>query len=220
MSEAKESQKPAYHHGDLRRALIDAARDLVEEHGPDQFSVAEAARVAGVSKAAPYKHFSDREEMLLAVVMDAMDRKYDAMQAEIAKFPEGSPEQIVALGRVYVAFAVGQPNLFRLVFGLSEQHQGVDYVVDKGSRTLRLVQETVAKVLGFPDVNAEAEHKAFMLWSFVHGLSFLQIDGKVSSLGLNIDIERMLEEIGLRVLAPLSGHQKPATPPKNTGTKN
>ena len=205
MNETKESQKSGYHHGDLRRALIDAARQLVEEKGPDLCSVAEAARVAGVSKAAPYKHFTDREDMLLAVVMDAMDRKYENMKTALDQSPSGSPEQIATLGRLYVGFAVSQPNLFRLIFSRTDQHQDVDVAVDKGRRIFQLVQETVANVLGLPEVTKEAEHKALMLWSFVHGISFLLIDGKVSSMGLDFDLESLLTEIGLRVLAPLPG---------------
>ncbi len=199
-----EKQKTAYHHGDLRRALIDATRQLVQEKGPDHFSVAEAARVAGVSKAAPYKHFADRDEMLMAVVMDAMDQKYEGMKQAIAPLPPESPERIMVLGQLYVRFAQAEPNLFRLMFGLSEEHGNDAPAVEKGQRTFGIVQETVAGVLGLDEVTPEAAKRAFMLWSFVHGLSFLLIDGKVSSMGLDIDVDAMLGEIGRRVMAPLT----------------
>ena len=64
---AQPEKRDSYHHGDLRSQLIDATRALVEEKGPDHFSVSEACRRAGVSSAAPYKHFQDKEEMLRAV---------------------------------------------------------------------------------------------------------------------------------------------------------
>ena len=74
-------RKQGYHHGNLRQALVDAALKLIEEKGPDGFSVAEACRMAGVSTAAPYKHFKDREEILHAVILEAMHRMGAAMQA-------------------------------------------------------------------------------------------------------------------------------------------
>ena len=75
--------RSSYHHGDLRAQLIAAVRDLVEAHGPDGFSVAEAARRAGVSSAAPYKHFKDRPELLRAVAGEGMDRLRAAMEAAL-----------------------------------------------------------------------------------------------------------------------------------------
>ena len=65
---AKKGKRGAYHHGDLRAGLVEATRALVEEKGPDHFSVAEACREAGVSTAAPYKHFKDKDEMLLQLL--------------------------------------------------------------------------------------------------------------------------------------------------------
>ena len=91
MSDDPPSRRTSYHHGDLRAQLIAAVRDLVETHGPDGFSVAEAARRAGVSSAAPYKHFRDRPELLRAVAAEGMDRLRDAMEAGLARHPTGSP---------------------------------------------------------------------------------------------------------------------------------
>ena len=79
--------RTSYHHGDLRAQLISAVSDLVETHGPDGFSVAEAARRAGVSSAAPYKHFKDRPEILRAVASEGMDRLREAMAAAAARYP-------------------------------------------------------------------------------------------------------------------------------------
>ena len=82
-------KKSRYHHGDLRAGLIEATRRLVEEKGPDGFSVSDACRLAGVSTAAPYKHFKDKNEMLVAMVMEGMVRHRDNMLAALEGIHEG-----------------------------------------------------------------------------------------------------------------------------------
>ncbi len=124
--------RAAYHHGDLRAQLIVAARELVETHGPDGFSVAEAARRAGVSSAAPYKHFKDRPEILRGVVAEAMDRLRTAMEAGAAAHPVGSMQAVAAVGLAYVNFARAEPGVFRLVFGLTEGHENAPELLAKG----------------------------------------------------------------------------------------
>jgi AcrR family transcriptional regulator len=85
--------KPAYHHGDLPQQLVRVVRDLIETHGPDGFSVAEAARRAGVSSAAPYKHFKDRPELLRAVVSEGMDRLREGHGSRGRAAPAGGPSK-------------------------------------------------------------------------------------------------------------------------------
>jgi AcrR family transcriptional regulator len=84
-------EKKNYHHGHLKEQLLEAVRQLVEEQGPDSFSIAEACRRAGVSTAAPYKHFKDRDEILHGVVLGAMHRMGAAMQKGRAGAPGGRP---------------------------------------------------------------------------------------------------------------------------------
>src|SRR5689334_21589913 len=80
-----------YHHGDLRRALIDAAMDLVGEGGPDAVSVREAARRAGVSPGAPFRHFASRDALIAAVAEEAQRRFRDEIEATLAKVPVDDP---------------------------------------------------------------------------------------------------------------------------------
>ncbi len=170
--------KSAYHHGDLRAQLIAAVRDLVEQHGPDGFSVAEAARRAGVSSAAPYKHFKDRHELLRGVVSEAMDRLRAAMEAGAASHPHGSLEAIAAVGQAYVDFAKAEPGIFRLVFGLTEGHETAPDLLTKGANCFGVVIRCVADFLDVPPDDPDAQNRAYILWSFVHGHSFLTIDMK------------------------------------------
>lgn len=195
-----EQKRGSYHHGDLRAQLIEATRRLVESKGPDHFSVSEACREAGVSTAAPYKHFKSKDEMLRAVALDGMERKHRLMMEELEPYPPGSIDRIVALGRVYTRFAADEPGVFRLMFGLSEDHNEDEKLVNTGDRLFTDVQKEVAKCFGRDEVTESDVNKAFLLWSFVHGLSFLQIDGKLSKTDMVIDHDAVLTEIAHRVM--------------------
>jgi len=193
--------KAAYHHGDLRAQLISAVRELVETHGPDGFSVAEAARRAGVSSAAPYKHFKDRPEILRGVVSEAMDRLRDAMEAGAAAHAYGSLEAVAAVGKAYVDFARVEPGVFRLVFSLTEGHENAPDLLAKGENCFGVVVQPVAEYLGQPPNAAEVQRRAYMLWSFVHGHSFMNIDMKHKDASAEIDDLDYLMSVTTAILA-------------------
>lgn len=106
-----------YHHGNLKEVLLDAARTLIEQHGPVGFSLAEAARLAGVSPAAPYRHFRDRDALLNEVARSGFER----FAAELkAAWNDGRPTPLKAfenLGRAYLRFAHEQPAAYAVMFG-------------------------------------------------------------------------------------------------------
>lgn len=170
--------RSSYHHGDLRAQLIAAVRELVETHGPDGFSVAEAARRAGVSSAAPYKHFKDRPELLRAVASEGMDRLHGAMEAAASRHPAGSITAIAAIGQAYVDFARSGPGVFRLVFGLTEGHEEDPHLEEKGASCFAVVLRAVAAAIGQPADTPTVQSRAYALWTCVHGHSFLTIDRK------------------------------------------
>ncbi len=193
--------KAAYHHGDLRAQLIAAVRELVESHGPDGFSVSEAARRAGVSSAAPYKHFKDRHEILRGVVSEAMDRLRTTMEAGAAAHPTGSLEAVAAVGQAYVNFAKAEPGVFRLVFGLTEGHEDAPDLLAKGEGCFGVVVHAVAACLELPTGDPDVQRCAYMLWSFVHGHSFLNIDMKTKVTTAEIDDWDYLMTISRAILA-------------------
>lgn len=199
----KVTAKAGYHHGDLRTQLLNAVRQLVEEKGAENFSIAEAARIAGVSTAAPYRHFEDKPAILKAVVLDAMANMADEMHKVMEPFPVGSLDRLNALGQSYIDFARGQPGIFRLVFGFSEAHAGDEELQACGRGVFGIVIEAVANYLEVPVDAPQAAHRAYMLWSFVHGHSWLIIDGKTKAQDMQIDETQMLAAISDGIIASL-----------------
>ncbi|MEJ6394246.1 TetR/AcrR family transcriptional regulator [Gymnodinialimonas sp. 2305UL16-5] len=197
------NRRENYHHGDLRAQLIEATRQLIEEKGPDHLSVSEACRRAGVSTAAPYKHFKDKDDLLRAVALEGMQRQHRQMIEALVPLPQRSLARVSALGHVYVCFARDEPAVFRLMFGLSEDHAGHDALVQRGEDTFDVVKAEVAAYRGSDVVEDIDIKRAFQLWSFVHGLSFLLIDGKLSQMQLPLDLDAMLDDIGLRVMTDI-----------------
>ncbi|MEX0282018.1 MAG: TetR/AcrR family transcriptional regulator [Arenibacterium sp.] len=197
-------KRGAYHHGNLKAQLIEATRALVEEKGPDHFSVSEACRRAGVSTAAPYKHFKDKTEMLHAVAIEGMQRQQQQMLNALAPYPEGSRDRIIAMGRVYVDFAMAEPGVFRLMFALAGDHDEDTVLVEAGDTTFSFVQMEVAKARGRSEIGFEDRHRAFLLWSFVHGLSFLKIDGKLADDKMPVDLDTTLDDIARRIVPEAS----------------
>ncbi|MEM6578232.1 MAG: TetR/AcrR family transcriptional regulator [Pseudomonadota bacterium] len=193
-------RKERYHHGDLRECLIEATRRLVEDKGADKFSVSEACRLAGVSTAAPYKHFRDRNDMLVAMVIAGMMRHRERMFAAIGDLPSGSPLRIKALGQEYVNFALNEPGVFRLKFGGFTDRLTDPHLEEIGRATFDIVLREVAACLNQSEITAEVRQRGFMLWSFVHGLSFLLYDEKLSDMGGEIDLDALLGDVAERVM--------------------
>lgn len=109
-----------YHHGDLRAALVDAAVELIAERGVRGFSLAEASRRVGVTVAAPYRHFADRDDLLAAVAVRALE-VFTAMVAAEASNTDAPAQRLAAMGSAYVRFAAEQRPLFETLF-----HAGLD----------------------------------------------------------------------------------------------
>jgi len=107
-----------YHHGDLRRALIEAALRLAEEGGAEQVSVREAARRAGVSAGAPFRHFETRDALMTAVAEEAQRRFRAEIDAALAEAPAGdSLRRFRAFGLAYLRWAMRNPAHFEIISG-------------------------------------------------------------------------------------------------------
>src|ERR1700744_6633873 len=120
MSWRKDNKDPGrergYHHGNLREALLEAALDLIRQKGAAGFTFADAARMAGVSPAAPYRHFRDRDELLSSIAQ----RGFEQFEAALAHaWDDGRPDTVTAferVGKAYLTFAREQPAFYSAMF--------------------------------------------------------------------------------------------------------
>lgn len=189
--------KTSYHHGDLRQQLVTATRALVEEKGPDLFSVSDACRAAGVSTAAPYRHFSDRTEMLVAVALEGFNEMVAAFEDAIKGHPAGSIEALTALGVTYVAYAEANPGMFKMMF--AGDHDAPE-MHDAGECCYRVVLGQVAAYLGKSEPDQSVFEAGFPLWTFVHGLAFLRIDGKSEFAKIQTDVSGLVGQATRQLL--------------------
>jgi len=184
--------KAGYHHGGLREALIAAALQLVVEKGAENFSLADACRLAGVSTAAPYRHFRDREELMAEVTA----RAFDAMSANnmraVQAHGEGTLEAIVAMGQAYLRFAVTQQSLFRLMFGQDPSLAEDENCVEKGRSCFGNLITQITKYCKANGIEEDANAIAVKMWTFVHGASALLIDGKYALIAPGVEIDEMI----------------------------
>ncbi len=161
-----------YHHGDLRHALVNAALEALAQKGPTGLGLRELARQVGVSAAAPYRHFADRNALLEAVAIDGFERFTASMQeARDAVFEN---EQLAAMAYAYVRFAIQQPQLFRLMFSAELDHQRNPALAKAGEAAYASLAVAAAR----EDPTAAAE-VAVTCWAFVHGLAMLLLDGQI-----------------------------------------
>jgi AcrR family transcriptional regulator len=174
-----------YHHGDLRRALIEAALALVTEEQDWTFSLRELARRAGVSHNAPYNHFAEKRELLGAVAAIGFERLRDGMLAAIDGIAE--PETaVIACARTYVRLGLENPALYRLMFGQaladSQYEDRPSIARSAGADARGVLEETIrrgARSGAFavsPDNPQDLALAALSVWSATHGLTMLIID--------------------------------------------
>jgi AcrR family transcriptional regulator len=174
---AKTEERPApYHHGDLRGALIAAAQAIVESGGLAALSLRAVARRAGVSPAAPYHHFPDKQALLDAVA----ERGFDALTAAMTERMDrasGSAARLDASGIGYVAFAVANPALFSLMFSHVGQNPAAGQTLELARQRAYGVLQQAADAAS-PGAKASPE-ECLRLWAMVHGIAKLTLEGCV-----------------------------------------
>jgi AcrR family transcriptional regulator len=168
------ASKSTYHHGDLRAALLDAALEVLEQDGATALSLRAVARRAGVSPAAPYRHYADREALVSAVA--AVGYRDLAERLAAAHPAPSTPEQLADVAVAYVRFAIERPALFRIMFSEPCDRDNDERVAATAAVTLYL-REIVARA--FPGSDPAALAPA--IWALVHGLAFLHLDGKLDA---------------------------------------
>lgn len=187
--------KHRFHHGNLREALVAAARDLLIEHGPDGFTLADACRRAGVTTAAPYKHFRSKQEVLQEIVSRGFNELASANAKAVADGGPGTLAGITAMVISYLDFAVAQPAVFRLMFGHKSDLRKVEHVHESGNKCLKNVINEVASFSRKHGQKADAERVAIRLWTFVHGASSLELDGDYERVAPGLDVRDLITDV-------------------------
>lgn len=167
-----------YHHGDLRREIIETAMAMLHEDKGWQFTLREVARRAGVSHAAPYKHFPDKAALLAEMALLGFERLHQAMTAAKAKGPGRLRDEFFAVGRAYIRFGTSNPGLYRLMFS-AEAGKAVNvHLSESALAVFGLVTELLERgqaegVLRKRDVRG----RAAACWAQMHGITMLTMEG-------------------------------------------
>src|SRR5262245_51934038 len=204
---SKVERKAPYHHGDLREALIAATRQLVMERGAENFTLADACRVAGVTTAAPYRHFRSKHEILEEIASRGFEELRAKAMAVVAEKGPGTLAAIIAMGQAYVAFAVNETALFRLMFGQEPSLKQAEHVTGTGHECFAHLIEQIALYCQRNRVRGDALEIALRLGPFVHGAASLEIEEDSLVIAPQLDVNRLIADATpglLGVAAPRS----------------
>jgi AcrR family transcriptional regulator len=207
----RQTRKP-YHHGDLRRALLDAALEIVHDRGLAALTMRAVARKTRVSHMAAYHHFKDKAALLAAVAEEGFRALRQRMLERIACCPDDARAQLRESGIAYVVFAVRNPNLFRVMFGPERAKAAAYPKLDEAAKA------TFAVVLGLVEQSQEAktiptgdvQYVGLHAWALVHGLAMLCIDGRLGPEAREPAHAERIAYAALRALQPLPRPSPPA----------
>jgi AcrR family transcriptional regulator len=185
-----------YHHGNLRRVLLDAAVRVLEKEGVAALSLHALTRRAGVSSGAAYHHFASREELLTAVALEGFELLVGEMHRAIAGTEADPAAYLEGLGRAYIRFAIAHPGHFRVMFR-PELHahlgKGAGGPADEG---LKLLDQAIARCQA-AGLAAHVDPRALVLlaWSTVHGVSDLWVNGSLSQDQIVCDEAALIDSV-------------------------
>lgn len=186
-----------YHHGNLREALVAAGLELLDESGSAEISLRELARQVGVSANAAYRHFENKEALLVAMAAEGF-RRLAAVQLQAVLQRQHAAEGFLESGRAYVNFARQHPALFRLMFGRFSAANRSEEMEVAGTLAYEGLRHGIAATLHLEPDSPEAVTSAMHAWSLVHGLSHLVLDGQFDAMTTDIDgmIDGVLRKTG------------------------
>jgi AcrR family transcriptional regulator len=171
MSNTQAAESRPYHHGDLRRALIDAATRLLETEGPSALSLRAVAREAGVSPAAPYHHFKDKSELLDAVAQEGWTM-LDAAIAKARADAANPAEALDEIGVAYVCFARKNPAIYRVMYDTARDREEFPVgMEEKEDSAYCKVRDTFIDAGSNPNDAQELELATVAAWCSAHGLA-------------------------------------------------
>lgn len=194
----KTRKQGSYHHGNLRRALLDSALMLIERDGPKGVSLRSVARLAGVSPAAPYRHFPGKEGLLAAVAEDGFQAMTAAMEAAVNANKELPLAGFRAVAFAYVKYAAVHPSYFRVMFGPDIVDHALYPGLTESSVRLRALLTGLIKSCQRPDLigGAEPEDLAVAAWSTLHGLATLLVDNQLGQpVATDIELQVLTDRV-------------------------
>lgn len=178
--------KHSYHHGDLRNALVESALGLMEERGTADFTLRDLASRVGVSAAAPYAHFADKDSLLAAVATVGFHRLQTALD-EATRDIADPGEKLLAMGAAYVCFGVDNPALYELMFNgkdLPAKRDQFPEVKEAANQAFGILSGMLAALQQSGFLRAgDPSLDAFAIWAHVHGLASLVLTGRVDCIG-------------------------------------
>lgn len=198
MSWRKEERRAerGYHHGNLKEALLQAALDLIAQKGAAGFPFADAARMAGVSPAAPYRHFRDRDELLSSIAQ----RGFEQFEAQLAAaWDDGRPDTVTAferVGKAYLAFARTEPAFYSAMFESGVAADSTAGLLAAGERAFGVIRAAAERLAALAPPNVPrppALMMALHIWSMSHGVASLFARGDAARRKLPMSPEELLE---------------------------
>jgi len=195
MSWGRRNSPRGYHHGNLKEALVRAALELIAEKGPAGFTFADAARWAGVSPAAPYRHYRDRD----ALLADVAQRGFEAFTAALAKaWDDGRPDVHSAfdrLGKAYLDFAKREPSYYSAMFEAGVPLDADPKLRETGERAFAVLRDAAERLVALMPAKGRppALMVALHIWSMTHGVASLFGRGDAARRALPMAPEELLE---------------------------
>jgi len=195
MSWGRRNSPRGYHHGNLKEALVRAALELIAEKGPAGFTFADAARWAGVSPAAPYRHYRDRD----ALLADVAQRGFEAFTAALAKaWDDGRPDVHSAfdrLGKAYREFAKREPAYYSAMFEAGVPLDADPKLRETGERAFAVLRDAAERLVALMPAKGRppALMVALHIWSMTHGVASLFGRGDAARRALPMAPEELLE---------------------------
>jgi AcrR family transcriptional regulator len=172
-----------YHHGDLKNALIEAGIDILSKEGVQGLTLRKVARKVGVSHAAPYAHFTDKQALIAAIATEGYTKLYQELAKAAASCPDDPAQRLIEVAWAYVQFATNKPDHFKVTFsGIVEQEADYPEYVEQSKKSLTLVTELVSdcQQAGLLKSN-DIELLAVSIWAAIHGFIFLLLGNQIPS---------------------------------------
>jgi AcrR family transcriptional regulator len=174
--------KRPYHHGDLRAALMTAALSLIEEHGVKGLALSDAAHLAGVSVAAPYRHFKDKEALLAEIAGEGFTMFRDALAHASQSHPEDKGKRLVEMGVAYVDFALRHRSHFQVMWESGIAQANYPEMQQTARQVYRLLEEAANGL--HPRAHPSRQQALVRAaWSLAHGYAMLALGGELPAHG-------------------------------------